>query len=226
MVEPHMVRAETMAQIRALPRSARPVVVCDVDEVILHMIAPMETYLAERGLRFLTPEHKLTGNIAPVEEDTPLEGDIVRRYIRDFFDEHVHAQDLVPGANVALRRLSAHFDIVLLTNLPGSANKPLRIELLKRFDIDYPLITNSGPKGGAVSVLAAGRRGPIVFIDDSPVNQDSVAASLPSAVRIQFIADPRFRAAHTPADHIHLLTGDWDETTRFIEAILAGEIRL
>lgn len=220
MPEPHPVLPETLAQIRQLEPSSRPLVICDVDEVILHMIRPMEAYFSEAGLRFLEKTYTLSGNIARTGETSPLSKEEVHRLIHAFFDAWVHAQEMVEGANKALRELSDHFDIVLLTNLPGVQRKQTRIDLLKTYDIDYPLLTNSGPKGGAVAALAAGREGPTVFIDDSSLNQASVHASLPGATLIQFIADDTFRQNHAPDDHIDLLTGDWVETTRFIKAIV------
>ncbi|MDN3718959.1 hypothetical protein QW131_06405 [Roseibium salinum] len=91
--------------------------------------------------------------------------------------------------------MAADWEIVLLTNLPGGHNKPAREQLLSGMGIPYPVLTNSGPKGGAVAALSAGRQGPLVFIDDSPTNHASVHASFPSAVQVQFVADPRFRTS-------------------------------
>ncbi|MBO0344745.1 hypothetical protein [Roseibium limicola] len=225
MPEPHPVLPETLSQIRQIPASDRPLVVCDVDEVILHLIRPMEAYFADLGLVFMQRVYKLTGNIARRGENVPIAADEVRRHIHTFFDAFVHAQEVVQGAPQALRQLARNMDIILLTNLPGTHNRAARETLLKSADIDYPMITNSGPKGGAVAALSAGRQSPIVFIDDSTVNQASVHASLPTAKLIQFIADDSFRTAHLPADHIDLLSGDWAETTAFIEAIMAQSAR-
>ncbi len=145
--------------------------------------------------------------------------DIVRRMILEFFEAHAGNQRLVPGAADALRSLSQLADIVLLTNLPGSANKPVRQALLASHGISYPLITNRGPKGGAVAALAAGRRQPVVFIDDSPSNLRSVRASLADAVLIQFIADKRFLDKAEPLDGLHLKTNDWSRTRAYIEGL-------
>jgi hypothetical protein len=220
MAEPTPVLPEVLDQIQALPVSARPLIVCDVDEVVLHMMSHLETYLTARDLLFLNFEYRLTGNIAAGSDRTVLPREEVRRHLQAFFDEVSHRQDMVPGAGSALNALARDWDIVLLTNLPGSHNKPVRERRLAEMGIAFPVLTNSGPKGGAVAALAAGRSGPVVFIDDSPSNHASVHASLPSAVQVQFIADPRFRAAVTPAAHIDLLTGDWQETQGFIGDIL------
>jgi len=225
MPEPTPVLPEVLSQIRALPVSGRPLIICDVDEVILHLIAHLEDYLHARELAFLKYEYRLTGNIGGKADGTPLPAEEVRRLLLAFFDDISHSQDMVPGADTALRQLAQDWEIVLLTNLPGGHNKPLREKLLSGMGIPYPVLTNSGAKGGAVAALAAGRPEPVVFIDDSPSNHASVHASLPSAVQIQFIADPRFLSSAPPQDHIDLVTGDWQETADFIGGILNGSIR-
>ncbi|ADZ70265.1 hypothetical protein SL003B_1839 [Polymorphum gilvum SL003B-26A1] len=207
-------------QIAALPRTDRPLLVCDVDEVVFHMASHFETYLAERGFAFLSHSYHLTGNIAAIGETAPLGRDEVRRLIHGFFDAESGRQTVVQGASAALARLSRDWQVVFLTNLPGAHNKPARERLLADHGMPYPVVTNSGPKGGAVSALAAGARGPLVFIDDSPLNLRSVAAALPAATLVQFIADARFRAMAEPLAEVALVTGDWDQTAAFIEAIL------
>jgi len=216
MPEPTPVLPEVLAQIQALPASSRPLIICDVDEVVLHLIVHLEDYLNAQDLMFLNHAYRLTGNIGRRSDRQPLGADDVRRHLLTFFDEVSHRQDMVSGADAALNGLAETWDIVLLTNLPGGHNKPAREKLLGGMGIDFPVLTNSGPKGGAVAALAAGRPAPVVFIDDSPTNHTSVNASLPAARQIQFIADPRFRATMQPADHIDLLTGDWQETAAFI----------
>lgn len=220
MPEPTPVLPEVLAQIQALPASARPLIICDVDEVVLHLIAHLEDYLHARDLMFLNHEYRLTGNIGRQHDRQALAPDEVRRHLLTFFDEVSHRQDMVPGADTALNALARHWDIVLLTNLPGGHNKPVRERLLAGMGIPFPVLTNAGPKGGAVAALAAGRPAPVVFIDDSPTNHTSVNASLPSARQIQFIADPRFLASTRADDHIDLLTGSWQETAAFIDAIV------
>lgn len=220
MPEPTPVLPEVLVQIHALPTSSRPLIICDVDEVILHMIAHLEDYLHARNLRFLNHQYRLTGNIGPHDNDVPLSADDVKRHLHAFFDEVSHQQEIVPGAETALKELSTDWDIVLLTNLPGGHNKPAREKLLSSLGVPFPVVTNSGPKGGAVAALSAQRAQPVVFIDDSPTNHSSVNASLPSSVQVQFIADARFRAKMRQEDHIDLLTGDWQETANFIGDIL------
>lgn len=220
MPEPHPASRHVLNQIEALPRSSRPLVICDVDEVILHLISHLERYLEQNGLFFRAHSYKLTGNIARQSDGIQLQQPEVRRHLEQFFDSESHRQEMVAGADVALKEITRTHDVILLTNLPGAHNKPVRETLLAGMGIPYPVLTNSGPKGGAVAALSSGRPAPVVFIDDSPTNHSSVKTSLPSAVLVQFIADERFRANAEKDDHIDLLTGDWQETAAFIASLL------
>lgn len=220
MPEPTPLLPHVAKQIEALPKSDRPLVICDVDEVILHLIPHLERYLARHDLFFLNHDYKFTGNIAHQANRQRISPEEVRRHLHDFFDQESHRQEMVAGASEALASMAQTHEVLLLTNLPGEHNKPARETLLASYGIPFPVLTNSGPKGGAVAALAAERSGPVVFIDDSPTNHTSVNASLPSAIQIQFIADDRFRANVAPESHIDLLTGSWSETSRFVAATL------
>jgi len=222
MSDPAPVLPETLAQIRALPPGDRPLLICDVDEVVLQFIAHLEAHLETQGLRFLSHAYKLTGNIAPRDDDTPLAGDAVRSLLQAFFDGWVHRQEAVPGAAPALERLSRHADIVFLTNLPGGWNRDARRAVLDRHGMPFPMVTNTGPKGGAVAALAARRPGPVVFIDDSPTNITSARAALKACVLVQFIADRRFFAAADAIDGLHLKTHDWEQAETYISQVLSA----
>ncbi|WP_417671428.1 hypothetical protein [Roseibium sp.] len=220
MPEPDTPSRHVLDQIEALAPSDRPLVICDVDEVVLHLIPHLERYLNDNGLMFVRHTYKFTGNIAQKQNGNVLTKQLTRLHLEQFFDTESHRQEMVPGADTALKKISDTHDVILLTNLPGSHNKPIREELLAGMGISYPVLTNSGPKGGAVAALARGRPNPVVFIDDSPTNHTSVNATLPSASLIQFIADDRFRNNMQREPHIDLLTGDWRETADFIVSSL------
>jgi hypothetical protein len=192
-----------------------------VDEVVLHFIQPFEGWLESRGLRFLSHRYKLAGNIAGAD-GAPLDQARIGPLLQDFFDASVGQQQAVDGAADALARLSAHADVVFLTNLPGSWNEATRGRTLARAGMDYPLFTNTGPKGAAAARLAAGRRAPVVFVDDSPVNLRSVAASLAGCTLVQFIADARFLANAEEIDGVGLKTDDWSRAEAYISRVVDG----
>lgn len=219
MPEPDAPGRAILDQINALPRSTRPILICDIDEVVLHLVRHLRTYLDANDLVLLEERYQLTNNIARRGDKTPLSPDAVKRLLQGFFDRQSHDQDLVDGAYDALHTLAEQRDVIFLTNLPGAHNKPLRERLLASYGFSFPLLVNSGPKGGAVAALSANRDGHAVFIDDSPTNHTSVNASLPTAVQVQFIADDSFRANMAQEAHVNLLTGDWAETASFISEL-------
>jgi beta-phosphoglucomutase-like phosphatase (HAD superfamily) len=221
MAEPTPVLAETLRQIKALETSERPLVVCDVDEVALHFIAHLEEHLQGLGLVFLSHDYKLTGNIAD-RNGAPLPADAVRSLLQAFFDDWTHRQQPVQGAPQALSRLSQDADIVFLTNLPGAWNRDTRARTLSQHGMHYPVITNTGPKGGAVAALAAGRPGPVVFIDDSPQNIRSVQTALADCILIHFVADKRFFATSETIAGVDLKTDDWTAVEAYISTCLSA----
>lgn len=220
MSDPSPVSAEALAQIRALDTSDAPLIICDVDEVVLHMIRHLEDYLLQQGLCFIEHKYRLTGNIAERGSHVPVAEATVKHHLHAFFDDRSGHQDMVDGADLALKDLASEWDIIFLTNLPGAHNKPIRERVLAEVGLPFPVVTNSGPKGGAASALSAGRRGPIAFIDDSPGNLKSVQASLPAAHLVHFIADERFLANSEDIPGVRLKTGDWRKTADYLGSIL------
>jgi len=220
MNEPTPASREALVQIEALAYSDAPLIICDVDEVVLHMIRHLETYLADHGLSFIEHKYRLTGNIAEHGTQTPVSEATVKHHLHAFFDSHSGHQDLVDGADQALKDLSGEWDIVFLTNLPGVHNKPVRERVLGGFGLPFPVVTNTGAKGGAASALSAGRRGPVAFIDDSPGNLKSVRTSLPTAHLVHFVADDRFLANSEDVPGVSLKTGDWRQTAAHLGSIL------
>lgn len=226
MSEPTPVLPATLEQIRQLhemhpAQPGRPLVICDVDEVVLLFLAHLEEHMGRSGHRFLSHEYKLTGNIADAA-GTLLEATVVRALIQAFFDEWVELQKPVPGASDALASLAGAADVVFLTNLPGAWNREGRIRTLTSHGMAYPLVTNSGPKGGAVAALAAGRSAPVVFIDDSPSNIRSVRDSHAGSTLVHFIADQRFFAGAEDIEGTGLKTHDWRTATTYIRQVIGG----
>ncbi len=140
--------------------------ICDVDEVVVHFLKGLEAYLDERGLWLDPASFALNGNIRYKAGNAPLPGSELGRLLMDFFAARTRHLAAIDGAVDALTTLSEHADIVMLTNLPDDFRAD-RIANLAGHGIAFPVVTNEGPKGPAVSAIAAGRRAPVVFIDDN-----------------------------------------------------------
>ncbi len=147
--------------------SHRPLVICDVDEVVVHFTRDFERYLASRGLWLDAASLALHGNIRWHEGGHPAEDTLVSDLIDSFFADRTRHMEPIDGAIDSLLTIAAAADVVMLTNLPHSAGDDRRANL-QDLGLPFPVITNSGPKGPAIKHLAAQMEGPVVFIDDSP----------------------------------------------------------
>lgn len=64
----------------------RPLIVCDVDDVVLHFFAPFLTFIEAEGHEFLPRSFRLTGNIVSKANGSALEEKDVHRLIGAFFE--------------------------------------------------------------------------------------------------------------------------------------------
>ena len=89
--------------------------------------------------------------------------------------------------------------------------------------LPFPVVTNSGPKGPAISDLLrrAGRRD-AVFIDDSPNFISSAYEHAPEVHLIHFLPDQRFARHIAPLDYVSLRTGRWDEARPHVMALIGA----
>ena len=203
--------------------SARPLLVTDCDEVILHMVSHFADWVAEA--------HELSFDLgAPGFRDAlrgpdgrPVEAERVWPLLDGFFSTEMHRQNLVPGAAEALAEISDRADIVILTNI-GDEYEAGRIEQLERFDIRHRVLCNRGGKGRPVlELIEAMGPSATVFVDDLAVHHESVAHHAPQVWRLHMIAEPRLAAHTPPAPHAHARIDDWGEALPWILERLRGD---
>jgi hypothetical protein len=109
----------------------------------------------------------------------------------------------------------------MLTNLP-SRFRDARIANLRSHGIEFPVVTNSGPKGPAIAALAADHVAPVVFIDDNNGYLKSAAEHVPHTNIVHFMQDERF-GRHVPhEDHVHHRTDNWPDAHAHIESVFTG----
>lgn len=205
-----MIAETTREQIAKLSIGARPLVICDVDEVVVHFTRELEAYLTDHDLWLDTSSFALSGNVRRRADNAPLENERVGELIERFFaDRTLHMQP-IDGAVEALLHFAEAADVVMLTNLPHEAGE-LRRRNLAGHGLPFPVITNSGPKGPAVKALAGLCDAPAVFIDDSPGFIASAFEHAPDVHLVHFLHDERFAAHLAPFDFVSLRTGSWGE---------------
>ncbi len=201
-------------------RRARPLIVCDVDEVLAAFMAGFEPYLHEQALYFTWASYSLDGNIRRRDDDSPIAPAEVRRLVAAFFADHTETLAPVPGAAEALRALAGRAQIVILSNIPD-AQRAARARWLARHGLAYPVVANSGSKGPAVAELAARAKAPAFFIDDSPRHHRAVAELAGAVRRLHFVADPRLARLLAPAPECHHRLDRWAAVRAVIETELA-----
>ncbi|WP_265569495.1 HAD family hydrolase [Sphingomicrobium nitratireducens] len=190
---------------------SRPLLITDCDEVLLHMVAHFDAWLAEaKGIDFAFETGDFggsmtrhgSGDAVPKEEVMPLLG--------DFFEQEMHRQTLVPGALEALGRIGEIADIVILTNIPDAAH-PWRVAQLAGHGIRHEVMCNRGGKGPPAAELIARYGAPrAAFVDDLAVHHRSVADHAPETWRLHMVAEPRLAPAVADAEHAHARIDHWE----------------
>lgn len=194
--------------IESLSRSGRPLVVCDVDEVVLEFLDPFDRYLNSVGHRLHPESFRLHGNIRSVADGIAAADDEIERMQEAFFESQDKWQVPARGADAALRSLSADADIVFLTAMPPR-HHDIRRTLLDLHGLDFPMIATEQPKGPVVASLVGKRQVPSVFIDDIYYNHRSVRAHAPDCVLIHLMANSTFRAMAPKPDDDIVIAEDW-----------------
>lgn len=214
-----MISEITQGQLAGLSFTGRPLVICDVDEVIVHFTRDFEDYIGLHGLWLDTSSFSLNGNLRFRESNAPAPEALVAEMIGTFFDTRTRHMQEIDGAVDALLAFGELADVVLLTNLPHTAGDHRR-ENLKSHGLPYPVVTNSGPKGPAIRNLADRGGKPVVFIDDSPSYIASAHEYAPEVKLIHFLHDDRFARHIEPLGYVSLRTAIWDEARPFVLSLI------
>ena len=166
----------------------RPLIVCDVDDVVLHFFAPFLAFIDGEGYEFLPRSFRLTGNIVSKGDGSALEEKDVHRLIEAFFEAQEQWQTPFDRVVNALEDLSKDADIVFLTAMPPQFWAQRR-RLLDRLELAYPLLASLQPKGPIVRSLHRQRAMPVAFIDDMAHNLHSVSEHVPECLLINLKPD-------------------------------------
>ncbi len=166
----------------------RPLIVCDVDDVVLHFFAPFLAFIDGEGYEFLPRSFRLTGNIVSKGDGSALEEKDVHRLIEAFFEAQEQWQTPFDCVVNALEDLSKDADIVFLTAMPPQFWAQRR-RLLDRLELAYPLLASLQPKGPIVRSLHRQRAMPVAFIDDMAHNLHSVSEHVPECLLINLKPD-------------------------------------
>jgi hypothetical protein len=201
--------------IASLAASRRPLVVCDVDEVVLEFLDPFDRYLNSVGHKLHPDSFRLHGNIRSLVEDIVASNEACEHMQEEFFATQDKWQVPAKGVDAALRSLSDDADIVFLTAMPPR-HHDVRRAVLDLHGLDFPMIATEEPKGPVVAGLIGERNVPAVFVDDIVRNLGSVRTHAPGCVLMHLMANQVFRAlAPEPEDDI-VIAEDWAHAERLI----------
>jgi hypothetical protein len=203
----------------------RPLLICDCDEVLLHMVRHFGTWLGEaHDIDFTVGSPDLWASMRRRATGVSPTQDEMWALLDGFFPAEMERQTLVPHAAEALGRLGQEADIVVLTNI-GDHCRDTRIQQLQRFGIDHRVQCNHGGKGEPVARLLD-EYGPsvAVFVDDLPQHHGSVARHAPAVHRLHMVSEPELAPFVAPAPDAHARIDDWAQAERWIAArFAAGE---
>ena len=159
--------------------SARPLIVCDCDEVLLHMVAPFRDWLAEtQNVTFAMKSNNFSDAMRWAESGDPVEPAEIWRLLREFFETEMHRQTPIAGAVEAMEKLAQRADVVVLTNLID-AHRDSRQAQLDTHGIAARVFTNQGPKGPALqAIIDEYRPSHTFFVDDLPQHHQSARETL------------------------------------------------
>ncbi|MDA8870543.1 hypothetical protein N9H93_04065 [Rhizobiaceae bacterium] len=202
--------------------SDRPLLACDVDEVVIHLVEPFERVMNERGYELKAHAFKLTGNVFERETGREATMEEVWEGLEQLFGEQAERQGIVDGVADGLAQIAEVADIVFLTNMPHP-HRETRAAHLQANGMHYPLVTNSGSKAPALRLLAAGHKGPTGFVDDSPKNHEQVREALPDIRLFHFMANETFRNMLGTIDGALIHAYDWREAAPAIVKALVEE---
>ncbi|MBE7186001.1 MAG: hypothetical protein INR68_16510 [Methylobacterium mesophilicum] len=209
---------ETRRQIGELQQDDRPLLVVDVDEVVLEFVTPFGNYLAAQDLDLGLDKFALHGNIFARGTRDALADDRVTALIDGFWDVQADWQQLALGAPEALAALSGHAQVVLLTAMPHRAREHRRRHL-EALGLPYALLTTERAKGPAVAQIRNGAR-PVAFVDDIVRNHLSVRDAVPDAALFHLMAHGGLRALMGEVPAGITAVADWNEAQPLIARAL------
>lgn len=199
---------ETARQIAELSLDTRPLLVLDVDDVLLEFIRPFIRYLETHGYSINFDSFRLFGNVRHADTGEAIDNQVVSDLIAAFFDSQHEWQTLTDGAAATLARLAEQVEIVMLTHMPHRHREHRRVHL-DNIGLPYPLVTTETAKGPAIASLRGASDRPVAFVDDMPHNLASARQSLPDAHLFNMMAMPDLRKLLPPMPDNLTIVDDW-----------------
>ncbi|MDH6229489.1 hypothetical protein M2281_000061 [Mesorhizobium soli] len=201
---------ETARQIAELARDDRPLLVLDVDEVVLEFIQPFTGFIGTQGLELRADSFRLHGNVFDLETQAAIADERVSALIEEFFVVQADWQRCPEGATEAIATLAERAEIVMLTAMPHR-HRTTRRSLLDRLGFPYPLLTTERAKGPAIQQLRGEHPRPVAFVDDIAHNLVSARACVADAHLFHIMAHKGLRELMPPLPEGIVEVENWQE---------------
>lgn len=179
----------------------RPLIICDCDEVLLHMVAHFKQWLEEEeGIDFQLEGASFAEALRWQNTGELLKPADIWRMLGLFFDTQMHRQTPIAGAVDAMATLNDYAEVVVLTNLVDE-RRERRAEQLAQIGIAAQVYTNQGPKGPALArIIEQHNPSRTIFIDDLSQHHASVKEVSPETMRLHMCGEPMI-AGHIECAH-------------------------
>lgn len=207
-----------------LSRSEKPLIICDIDEVVMEFLDPFGAYLASVEHRLHADSFRLNGNIRRIADGVSATKEEVEAFQEAFYSSQDRWQTPVLGASDILAGLKDEADIVFLTAMPPR-HQAVRRSLLDLHGFGYPMVATEEAKGPVAASLIGARGVPAVFIDDIAHNLHSVRENAPNCLLIHLMANDAFRALAPEPGQGVTKARDWQHAGALIRAHFKAAIR-
>lgn len=206
---------ETERQIEELSHDTRPLLVLDVDDVVLDFVKPFPRYLQNSGYEMNLRSFRLNGNIRHRDSGRVAEQSEVAHLIDEFFRAQAEWQTVTRGAGEAIAHFAGKAEIVMLTAMPHKW-RAIRRAHLDSLGLGHPLLTTEMAKGPALARLRGTSGRPVAFVDDQPANHASAREWVAEAHLFHLMADTALRDLLPALPEGVTVVDDWDEAIPLI----------
>ena len=213
-----MVHEAVLPQLQSLTfDSAKPLLVVDVDEVLVGLAAHLGEFAESKGFLLKLTGYQLDGALQR-GDGSEASTEEFHTLFKEFFETQTRHQRVYPDASAVLKSIKLRAQIVILTNVPPYAEGD-RVENLRGHGIEYPLVVNHGGKGKTLAWLSQRTSGAVAFIDDSPKQIASVAKHAPDVQRLHYVGDDHLRTLLDPLPDAHHAPTTWREIEQVLDQV-------
>ena len=197
----------------------KPLFISDADEVVLYFAKHFKSFLESRGWALNLSGYRLDKAITHKTDGYHPDKSVAQSLVEKFIRQETINQKLTKNSKETLERISKIASVVILTNVPEYAHES-REKNFKKLGLNYPIISNSGPKGSAINYLTKNITKPCFFVDDSPFQIESASNENDKLISIHFSACEIVKKVLPPSSFASYTPERWSE----IELIVKKEV--